>query len=109
MSTTEKDILNAAITIIENRLISDGEMRITGFGRFYVSELSTPKRFGSDDSVPRNVVRFKPFSKLKKSVNANVIKLPKKLSEPPSRVTPRLQTDQDDLFGFDDDDSFFGV
>ena len=67
------EVLHVAAAIIRNELVCGSEIKIPGFGKFYTTEIIVGgKRFGKDtDEEERvvEVVRFKPFTQLKKAIN----------------------------------------
>jgi len=67
------EVLQVATAIITNELVSGSEIKIAGFGKFYTTEILVGgKRFGKDTGEEERiveVVRFKPFTQLKKAIN----------------------------------------
>jgi nucleoid DNA-binding protein len=74
LSRKERNLLKEATDLIVRELKETGSVGLTGFGKFYVSEVETASGVHEAGSSPypdkrRNVVRFRPWEGLKKEVN----------------------------------------
>jgi nucleoid DNA-binding protein len=79
LTKKERTLLRQASDLIAKQLTDQGEVSITGFGKFYVSKVEVARGV-HDPGLPaeatgvkvRNVVRFRPWEGLKKQVNNGV-------------------------------------
>ena len=82
MTGQDKKILQEAATIISRELGYGKEVGIPGFGKFYLSPLTVPKRgIRLDSDVYNNVridtVKFRPWGRLK-----NLLRNPRSIVSP---------------------------
>lgn len=72
--STAADVLNAFETVVTNELIAGGEVRLTGFGTFYVVDKAerqgrNPKTGEALVIAAHTTPKFKAGTDLKKAVN----------------------------------------
>lgn len=72
--STAADVLNAFETVVTNELIAGGEVRLTGFGTFYVVDKAerqgrNPKTGEPLTIAARKTPKFRPGKALKEAVN----------------------------------------
>ncbi len=66
MNSAEKKVVNVAADLIERELEAGRDVKIPGFGRFYLSRVKwLDNDTGAYGTV--NTVRFRPFKRLKES------------------------------------------
>lgn len=63
-----QDIINAISEAIEYGLVTDGEVRIKGFGQWRVFERTVQSPFTGMKRVVTKTIKFKPSQNLKDSV-----------------------------------------
>lgn len=69
---TEKEILKQAATIIQLKLEKGTEIKVPGFGKFYLSRVKWADN-DSGEFGTVNTVRFRPFGRLKAAVGLRTV------------------------------------
>lgn len=74
LTRKERTLLREAADLIVRELKEAGEVGISSFGKFYVSEVETARGLNQPGTsappmLSRNVVRFRPWEGLKRQVN----------------------------------------